>query len=337
VLYRSSAVDASDTPIAVSGIVQVPKGKAPKNGWPVITYDHGTTGIADQCAPSRDVAGTPVHPYNAYILPLITRWLKAGYAVVRTDYEGLGTPGAHPYLIGPSEARGTLDIVRAARALDPRISRDMAISGHSQGGHAALWAAGQARTWTPELRLRATVAFAPASHLEDQIPITTVLTQPGGGLSGLVADILRGLDLRYPSANVASVLSDAAAALYPQTLAQCLPELSTQSSFGALAPKAMFKPDPDFTTIAKLLKANDPAILTLATPVRIEQGTGDQTVIPLFTDRLASDLTTASRQRAGRSTITYKKYAGVDHAGIVTKAAKDATDYIEKALPARRR
>ena len=24
--------------------------------------------------------------------PLLNRWLKAGYAVVRTDYEGLGTP-----------------------------------------------------------------------------------------------------------------------------------------------------------------------------------------------------------------------------------------------------
>src|SRR3954471_4432913 len=217
VLYRSTGVDGKAT--AVSGIVQLPKGKAPKKGWPVITYAHGTTGIADQCAPSRDVAGTPVHPYNAYILPLVARWLKAGYAVVRTDYEGLGTPGTHPYLIGMSEARSTLDIVRAARELDPRISKDMIISGHSQGGHAALWAAGQA-SWTPELRLRGTVAFAPASHLEDQIPITTVLTTPGGGLSGLVATIARGLDTFSPQAHFTDVFSDPAAALYPQTLTQ---------------------------------------------------------------------------------------------------------------------
>src|SRR4051794_22825310 len=115
VLYRSTGVDGKAT--AVSGIVQVPKGKAPKNGWPVITYAHGTTGIADQCAPSRAVAAAPVHPYNAYILPLVARWLKSGYAVARTYFEGLGTPGVHPSLTGASEGRSTLVMVWAARRL----------------------------------------------------------------------------------------------------------------------------------------------------------------------------------------------------------------------------
>jgi hypothetical protein len=40
VLYRSVGVDGK--PIAVSGVVSLPKGKAPKSGWPVISYDHGT-------------------------------------------------------------------------------------------------------------------------------------------------------------------------------------------------------------------------------------------------------------------------------------------------------
>ncbi len=63
----------------------------------MITWAHGTTGLADICAPTRsDVLG-------GYDRPLLNRWLKAGYAVVRTDYEGLGTPGEHPYLIGVSE------------------------------------------------------------------------------------------------------------------------------------------------------------------------------------------------------------------------------------------
>ena len=84
--------------VAVSGTVAIPKGKAPKGGWPIITWAHGTTGIADQCAPSRDSASSPAHGYIAYAYPQLNGWLKAGYAVVRTDYEGLGTPGAHPYL-----------------------------------------------------------------------------------------------------------------------------------------------------------------------------------------------------------------------------------------------
>ncbi|HEV7494610.1 alpha/beta fold hydrolase [Baekduia sp.] len=325
VLYRSQGVDGKAD--AVSGIVSIPKGKAPKKGWPIITYAHGTTGIADQCAPSRDVAGTLVHPFNAYILPLISRWLKAGYAVVRTDYEGLGTPGVHPYLIGNSEGRATLDIARAARELDPRLSKTTIISGHSQGGHAALFAAALAPKWTPELKLRGTVAFAPASHLDDQIPLTSILTTPGGGLSGLIADIGRGILTANPSFDLTALLSDQANALFGQVEAQCLPELSAPTSFGGLSPKAIFKDGADLAPLAKLLDVQDPSHLKIKTPLLIDQGSADTTVLPLFTDQLAGEMT-----KNGNKDLTYTKYTGVDHAGIVTAAAKDATAWIAKRL-----
>ena len=126
----------------MSGSLALPKGKAPKGGWPIITYAHGTTGAADSCAPTRGYdAGEP----RSYAYPLLQRWLKAGYAVVRTDYEGLGTPGVHQYLVGESEGRSVLDAVRAARALEPRLSKRFVIAGHSQGGHAALFAAALAK------------------------------------------------------------------------------------------------------------------------------------------------------------------------------------------------
>jgi pimeloyl-ACP methyl ester carboxylesterase len=325
VLYRSQGVDGKAN--AVSGIVSIPKGMAPKKGWPVITYAHGTTGAADQCAPSRDAVGTPVHGYNAYISPLLTRWLKAGYAVVRTDYEGLGTPGPHPYLIGDSEGRATLDIARAARELEPRLDKTTIISGHSQGGHAALFAAALAPKWTPELKVRGTVAFAPASHLDDQIPLTSVLTSPGGGLSGLIAVIGRGIATANPSFDLGAVLSDQANALYPQTDTQCLPELSAPTSFGGLSPKAIFKDGADLAPLAKLLDVQDPSHLKIKTPLLIDQGSADGTVIPVFTDQLAGELT-----KNGAKGLTYKKYPGIDHAGIVTAAAKDATVWISKRL-----
>src|SRR3954452_2105660 len=96
-LYRSTG--ARGKAAAVSGVLTIPKGKAPKGGWPVVTYAHGTTGIADICAPSRDSASNPAHGYIAYANPMLQQWVKAGYAVVRTDYEGLGTPGIHPFLV----------------------------------------------------------------------------------------------------------------------------------------------------------------------------------------------------------------------------------------------
>lgn len=61
-LYRSIGVRGKA--VAVSATLSLPKGKAPKGGWPVITYAHGTTGTDDSCAPSRDTAGTAVHPYS---------------------------------------------------------------------------------------------------------------------------------------------------------------------------------------------------------------------------------------------------------------------------------
>ena len=113
VLYTS--VTPKGKRVAVSGSVSVPKGKPPKHGWPVISFAHGTTGTADVCAPSRNRKGNPARAYISYIDPELNAWLKAGYAVVRTDYQGLGTPGPHPYLIGKAEGRSVLDIVRAAR------------------------------------------------------------------------------------------------------------------------------------------------------------------------------------------------------------------------------
>jgi pimeloyl-ACP methyl ester carboxylesterase len=326
IIYRSE--DVSGKAVPVSGVVSIPKGKAPKNGWPVITWAHGTSGIADECAPSRDVAGTPVHPYNAYILPTLAKWLKSGYAVVRTDYQGLGTAGDHQYIVGVTEGRSVLDMVRAARQLLPgKLSKDFAIAGHSQGGHAALFAAAQAPKYTPELHLDGTVAFAPASHLDEQIPLTVGLTQPNPGLTGLIATIGRGLVAGY-GFDVATVLSPAGVALSTETTTKCLPEVGADAAKQGLTPATMFQSGADFTQIRKLLDANDPSHLKLTAPVLIEQGTSDTTVIPLFTDQLAKEL-----KANGASRLTYNKVTGVDHAGITAGiGATDATKFIKKVL-----
>jgi acetyl esterase/lipase len=53
----------------------------------------------------------------------------------------------HPYLVGASEAQGTLDIVRAARNMNETgASSNYFVFGHSQGGQAALFAGQMAST-----------------------------------------------------------------------------------------------------------------------------------------------------------------------------------------------
>jgi pimeloyl-ACP methyl ester carboxylesterase len=319
-LYSSTSDNGKK--VAVSGTVAVPKGKAPKGGWPVVSWAHGTVGIADACAPS--IAGMPAN----YDSALLNKWLKAGYAVVRTDYEGLGVPNlTHPYLIGISEGRSVLDIVRAARKLDKTIGRNVVLAGHSQGGHAVLWANSLAKKYTPDLKLKGTLAFAPASHLGEQASLLSALNSPSG-LSGLAAMILRGIDVDQPSLNVGSLLSDRAKALYPRVDQDCLGDLSQANEFGGLAPSELFAPGVDTKPIVAALNKNDPEELKLAGPVQIEQGKADATVIPIFTDQLVTSL-------KGRGVkVTYKTYAGLDHSGVVLKAtpAKDATKFVAKEL-----
>jgi pimeloyl-ACP methyl ester carboxylesterase len=319
-LYRSTGVDGR--PAAVSGSVSLPRGRAPRGGWPVITYGHGTSGSGDACAPTRgyDTDGLVSYPY-----PLLNRWLRAGYAVVRTDYEGQGTPGVHPFLVGRSEGRSMLDIVRAARELEPRLSRRIAIAGHSQGGHAALWAASLAPKWTPELRVRGTVAFAPASHLAEQGGFIRSLTTPSSQ-SAFATLILRGVDESRPKLDVSAIISERAAPLYRETLTTCYGELSRPGSLGGLAPAELLLPEVDFTPYLRAIARSDPERLAIRTPVRVEQGTADTTVLPVFTDQLVREY-----ERRGIRT-TYTTYEGVSHRGVVDEAGTAATRWIKRRL-----
>jgi pimeloyl-ACP methyl ester carboxylesterase len=325
ILYRSQRADGSASP--VSGAVSIPKGKAPKKGWPVVTYAHGTTGIADQCAPSRDAKAASVHGLNAYAYPLLNRWLKAGYAVVRTDYIGLGTPGDHFFLNGLEEGRSTLDIVRAAHQLDRRISlKRVVISGHSQGGHAALWAASLASTYTRDVKVRGTVAFAPASHIADQAGLLRAVGTPGGGLSAFVGMIARSIDEPNPQLALPTGFGPEATAAYPATLTECYSDLSDSSSWGGIPLNAIFRSDFDLAPFQAAVDKTDPDELKIKAPVLIEQGSADATVLPGFTDALA-----AHYKELGNK-VTYKRYDGVSHGGIVDAAAKDSTSRLRKWL-----
>ena len=127
-----ASIDARGQPTVVTGLAYRPDRLPPRGGFPLIAFAHGTTGIADACAPSKTPSA----------VALIQDLVKAGNAVVATDYVGLGGPGVHPYLHGPSEASAVLDSIPAARQLRRlRAAESGAIVwGFSQGGHAALFA-----------------------------------------------------------------------------------------------------------------------------------------------------------------------------------------------------
>jgi pimeloyl-ACP methyl ester carboxylesterase len=300
VLYRSNSTNGGDA-IAVSGTLAVPRGKPPRGGWPVLTWGHGTKGLADACTPSKGYGGF------ASETALLQAWLKRGYAVVRTDYEGLGTPGVHPFLIGRSEARSMLDMVRAARKVNRRIGKRVVIAGESQGGQAALWAAAEAPKWTRELNVRGTLAFAPVSQLRQQGELFVQLETAPPNLPAYAAMIMRGIDTADPRLQIATLLTDRTSPLYPFVDAECGSRLDDEDRFGSVAPNQFFRSDADLTPAFAALEANDAGNLKLRQPVHIAQGTADQTVFKAFTDELVEEL------RAAGAKVTYKLYEGAGH------------------------
>ncbi|CAK7241245.1 MAG: hypothetical protein STHCBS139747_002705 [Sporothrix thermara] len=318
--------------VATSGSMAVPDGEAPPEGWPIVTWAHGTTGIADQCAPTiNDTASDQT--VNARLL---ADWVSRGYAVLRTDYEGLGTPGDHPYLIGASEARAVLDIVRAARQYEPRLdARRVVVSGHSQGGHAALWAAALAAEYTPELGVLATVAFAPANSLGAEVPLLHSIGNTTA-LSGTVALVVRGLAVANSSLLHAmaddTFWTPTAAALFPQTLTQCSAFLDSDASYGAVGADNLLAAsstaaDAALADVVAQLRENDPTYLTsIPQPVLVLQGSSDTTVFPFTTAAMVKNLA------AGGVDIVEQVYAGATHQTIIEAASANATAYLESTF-----
>ena len=139
-----------------TALVMFPKVAPPTDGYRVVVWEHGTVGVGDSCAPSNNM----IHPRFKILADSL---LAAGYVVVAPDYEGLGTPGIHPYLNLSSAAKSALSAVQAAKDhYGKQLNGAWMSVGQSQGGHASLATAEYANTDTT---YKGAVAGAPASSL----------------------------------------------------------------------------------------------------------------------------------------------------------------------------
>ncbi|HAV2717769.1 TPA: alpha/beta hydrolase, partial [Acinetobacter baumannii] len=145
-----------------TAMVLFPKATQPKDGYRVVVWEHGTVGVGDGCAPSKNAI-------NPRFKILAETLLAAGYVIVAPDYEGLGTPGVHPYLNLSSEAKSALAAVKAVKEhYGTQLKGDWMSIGQSQGGHASLGTAEFANT---DVSYKGAVAGAPASSLGTIIQI----------------------------------------------------------------------------------------------------------------------------------------------------------------------
>lgn len=150
IAYISSDVAGRKT--LVTGIVAAPSSAAPDAGRPIMAWAHGTTGTAQTCGPSQVL--NPAQPLNQYFMPSGNSWtdfglpameafMKAGYIIVATDYQGLGGGGKHQYTVAATQARDLINSIRAATHIkDAHAGKKAIVYGWSQGGGAVLAAAG---------------------------------------------------------------------------------------------------------------------------------------------------------------------------------------------------
>ena len=299
VTYRSGGINSEQ--IEVTGIVVAPDRPAPADGWPVVAWAHPTTGIARQCAPS-------LSKNFAQSVPGLAQLIQRGYVVAATDYQGLGSDGPHPYLIGSSAAHTVLDSVRAARLVAGAGPRFI-VWGHSQGGHAALWTGQLARSYAPDLELLGVAAMAPASDLANLLEAD--LSSPAGKVFTALALVswskVYGYDLR--------TIADSKAIPGMQLIGgACLDNplglVADKIGLGML-PKQVLIGDPTkVPPWSDLILANTPANVSGA-PVFLAQGTKDPVVKPQITARFASHLCKAG------SPVRFLQM-NADHLGIAT-------------------
>jgi Dipeptidyl aminopeptidases/acylaminoacyl-peptidases len=309
ILYKSRSVAGKD--IVVSGVLVAPDGSAPAGGRPVVTWAHGTTGTADVCAPSkaRNVATK---------LPDIAEFMKDGYVVVATDYEGLGTPGLHPYLFGKSEGRGVLDAARAARMLpEAHASANVAIYGYSQGGHAALFAGQIAPSYAPDLHIVGDVAGAPVGDLKLLLPVATSIP----AYRGLAVMGGFGFAAADPRADPRPLLTPAAYALGRAKVEHVCSD-GVVKAFADPNMKVFTQNPLDVAPWPELLTTNTPGNVKIAFPVVALQGLADELVPPSITESWRK------RACALGTTVEVKTYAGQDHGGGYTASLGDAAHWI---------
>jgi acetyl esterase/lipase len=327
ILYTSTDGIDGKSPVTVSGAVFFPKGSPPSRGWPIIAWAHGTVGIADVCAPSwRGRSQRDVDYLNA--------WLAQGYAVVASDYQGLGTPGVHPYLAVRPEAYSVLDSLRAALHEYPQLSNSVVLVGQSQGAQAAIAVAGLASQYAPEIAVRGTVATG-VPFIRPPEPGSENAPRPTDSHSDKVDPtltyrllILYLVQRVHPDFTFADYVSDRAMPTVVLARSECYPALLKSALAAELTPGNAYRKD--VTALRAALGAEVLPYMTYATlkfhhPVFIGTGTEDHDVDPK-----TNQYSLVKAACEAGSTIEHHYYPGLDHGGTVNASLVDSIPFVKK-------
>lgn len=322
ILYTSTDARWKSGVIPVSGTLYLPKGQAPAAGWPLVAWAHGTLGVADECAPSW--AGHK--PRDA---TYINRWLEQGFAVVATDYQGLGGPGPHPYLFWEAEGRSVLDSVRAALADNPgRIANELVITGQSQGSASSIGASRIAPSYAPELKLRATIATGVVPSFPDGPVKLPDAAPPAGATTRYTMFQLVGGSLRDGSPAADSLVTEAARSLLAMARETCGDGMRQYEQQHRIDLNNAFTVERS-RLLSLMMPVTEMSSVRMPAPVFLGTGLADRTIPPRRQYAAAAALCAAG------SPLVWKSYPGITHAGGVNAAFDDELKFVRDVLAGR--
>jgi pimeloyl-ACP methyl ester carboxylesterase len=318
IAYVSS--DVLDRKTISTALVVAPRGEMPKEGRPIVAWAHGTTGTAQNCGPSQIL--NPAQPLNQYFLvggnswtdyglPALESFIKRGYVVVGTDYQGLGGGGKHQYAIAASQARDAINSIRAAGAMNlAGANRKAIIYGWSQGGGTTIAAASlagyiaQKGTAFDGVNLVGFVALAPQDvavlapkstldHAAAQKMLDDVTTSFGDNVFNFahLSMTLWANAGTFPALKLTDIFTEEGAKVVDEVMsAKCMHAAADtlNAAFGA-SYKTMLRTSPDNAQAwAKALVDGSVAPVKPIAPVIIYWGTKD-TVMPPAMGKLYQD------------------------------------------------
>ncbi|NDK88026.1 lipase [Gordonia desulfuricans] len=314
--YWSTGADGQ--PHLTTGSLYLPPGAAPRGGYPVVAWAHGSRGLADDCAPS-------VRPTDVDVDQLRT-WLSRGYAVVSTDYSGLGTPGTPQYYDLPTTAQNILDAVRASSDISDELSKAWVAVGEGQGASAAILLARNATAnQGPKLDFRGSAATSIPAEL------AALLGNLGPSTSNLPAGLetealytLAAIRTAHPTVGLDDYLTAAGRTWMTKATSLCAADLTRAVggvSLGTLFSKAL-SGNRELTTI--LNSASELPTRGFTRPVLMSQTLQDPNVVVPVTLKYLNDARVADRR------VTARTYLTPDAAQAQTMADNDIRGFVAR-------
>lgn len=309
ILYHS--VSSEGAPVATSAVVLIPSGTAPAGGWPVIAWAHGTSGVARMCAPSLE---KDMEYGEEGLMPMV----RAGFAVVATDYHGLGTVGPHEYVNKIAQGRDVIYSVPAARAAVPSLGRRWVVIGHSQGGLAA-WSVAEMEAKLHDPNYLGAVSVAGAGDLK---AILTGMGDPGSDAAFYMTYMAYAIHVLSPDFKPSDMLEGAALARYENATTKGCWNYA-YASFLGLPPGKIVKPGWDETPAAeKFFKTDELGVAPIGGPMLVIAGEGDQTV------PIASVRSTVQKACRNGIALTFRSYPGLDHDPTMDHSTPDQLAWV---------